>query len=224
MGDAEVRSRPRPTVLIAAVMLPLIVFMAGFIALQRPDRPTGKAFAFERKLKAYNTDVLVLGSSLARTNVRTELLAEELGVPRRNVVMLTLPNATAAHWYAIMRNRVFDNGHRPRVVILVGALTTMVTPEILMDSNVERLMNQLSVDEPVIGSKVLGTTSPTKFRYLFMRERAGAIRDDLLVSYRDWAISTLLSNRGKIAEGRRLAERANEVVFADDRMDYTLHN
>jgi hypothetical protein len=219
MPDARSRSLRR----WLAVLLPALVFSSGFLALQRPAKATGKAAAFERKLKSFEADVLVLGSSLARTNVRVEQLAEELGVSERSVVMLTLPNATAAHWYAIMRNRVFANGHRPRVVVLVGALTTMVTPEILMDSNVERLMNQLSEDEPVIGAKVLGTTNPITMRYLFMRERAGFLRDELLAHYRDWALTQLYGSNGKIAEGHRLAERANELVFADEAMDYGLH-
>lgn len=218
-------STPRPTraALALAVLVPVLVFGWGALRLQRTPKATGRAAVFERKLRSHQTDVLVLGSSLARTNVRTDQLADELGIPRRNVVMLTLPNATAAHWYAILRNRVYANGHEPRLVIMVGALTTMVTPDILMDTNVERLMNQLTDDEPVIGAKVLGTNSPAMFRYLFMRERAGAIRDDALTSYRDWAIAWLFGDKGKPSEGRRLAERANEVVFADEKMDYALH-
>jgi hypothetical protein len=209
--------------MLVALLLPTMLFGWGWAKLQRPPRATGKAAGMERKLRGQRPEVIVLGSSLARTNVESELLAQELGLNRKNVTMMTLPNATAAHWYAIMKNRVFANGHRPKAVIMVGALTTMITPDVLMDSNIERLVNQLSDDEPVIGKKVFGTLSPSDFRYLYMREQAGQIRDDMLVSYRDWALGLLFGSHGKSVEGRRLADRANEIVFADENMDYGLH-
>lgn len=221
-GWMSERSRKLLPVLVA-IVVPMVLFSWSWAKLQKPPRATGKAAGMERKLKNQKSDVVVLGSSLARTNVNIDLLASELGVGSKNVTLLTLPNATAAHWYAVMKNRVFANGHRPKVVVMVGALTTMITPEVLKDSNVERLVNQLSDREPVLGKKVFGTLSPADFRYLYMREQAGQIRDEFMLQYRDWALGWLMGNNHKPAEGKRLAERANEIVFADERMDYSLH-
>ncbi|MCB9680308.1 MAG: hypothetical protein H6733_02475 [Alphaproteobacteria bacterium] len=214
----------RPIAVAIALLIPLAVLMGTYGWFQRPAEVDGKAQSMERSLKkGGKPDIVVLGSSLARTNVRTELLADELGVPRRNVVLLTLPNATAAHWYAIMKNRVFANGYRPRAVIMVGALTTMLTPDVLMESNVERLVNQLSDNEPVIGRKVFGTDEPGDFHYLYMREQAGQLRDMILETFRDHALGLFLRGKTGSEVGMRLAERANEVVFADENMDYELH-
>ena len=208
-----------------ALALPMLVFGAGGWALGRPDGATGKALAMDRELlEAGPPDVVVLGSSLARTNVDLDVLASELGVPRRRIVLLTLPNATAAHWYAVLENRVFAKGYRPRVVIMVGALTTMVTPDVLMDTNGERLVNLLSDDEPVIAAKVFKSRGPYEFALLSLRERAGQLRDLLVTGWRDLALAGLFLGRSERQAGARLAQRANETVFADDAMAYELHD
>ncbi len=211
--------------LALAIVLPLAVLGAGWSALGRPDGATGKALAMDRELlEAGPPDVVVLGSSLARTNVDLDVLASELGIPRRRIALLTLPNATAAHWYAILENRVFASGYRPRLVIMVGALTTMVTPEVLMDTNGERLVNLLSDDEPVIAAKVFKSRGPYEFALLSLRERAGLLRDRLVEGWRDVALAGLFLGRSERQAGSRLAQRANETVFADDAMEYGLHD
>jgi hypothetical protein len=208
---------------VLALVLPLLVLALGAWGLQRDGNVSGKALGFERRLAASRPEVVVLGSSLARTDVDVHALAEGLGVPAGRVEVLTLPNATAPHWYAILKNRVLTQPEPPRVVLVVGALTTMITPELLRDVNVERLMNQLTDDEPVIAAKVLHTESAAVFSWWFLRERAGAARDGAVRMWRDSVLAVLFAARGRLADGGALAEMVNERVFADEAMDYALH-
>lgn len=208
---------------VLAIVLPALVLGWGYHRLQRPARATGKAADFDRKLRVFPPKVLVLGSSLARTDVQIDVLADELGIPRKRVVMLTLPNSTAAHWYAILKNRVFARGYEPELVLMVGALTTFVTPDILYDANVDRLVNQLSGEEPIIARKVFGADAMGEFQFLYMRERASAMREELLEGWRDRALSLVVSEKGGPGHARRLAERSNELVFSDAAMNYELH-
>lgn len=225
VGPAPVPRTPRtPLAVLLAIVLPLLLLAGAWKALQREGEATGKAIIMERQLAAAGrVEVVVLGSSLARTDVDAPTLAEALGVPTRSVVMLTLPNATAAHWYAILDNRVYGQGYRPRYVLFVGALTTMITPEVLKDANVGRLVAQLDGRDEVVARKVFGTTSPLQFQWLFARERAGELRDSLVQAYRDTVLAWLFRGTGRRAVGERLADRANAVVFADEKMDYALH-
>lgn len=217
-------SRRSALVWAVALAIPVAVLAWSVLAFQRPAEVEGRALMMDRQLKrAGEVDVVVLGSSLARTDIRVDLLATELDLSQRSVAMLTLPNATAAHWYAILKNRVFAGGHRPKAILMVGALTTMVTPDVLKDANVERLVNQLSSDEPVIAAKVFGTDDPLRFRWLFMREQAGILRDRWLTDLRDLSLAMAWRGKGRREAGARLADRANAVVFADENMDYALH-
>jgi hypothetical protein len=213
----------RLVALVLTVLVPVAVLGGGWALFQRPSAPTGKAAAMDRTLRrSGRTEVVVLGSSLARTDVRVDVLAQELGVPEKDIVLLALPNATAAHWYAILENRIYGNGYRPKAVLIVGALTTMVTADVLMDANVERLVNQLSDDEPVLARKVFAAESAADFRWLWRREQAGELRDGLVERWRDLVLSAAF-RKGRADAATRLAERANEVVFADEKMDYELH-
>ncbi len=217
-------SRPSLVTGLLAVLLPLAVFAGAASLLQQPEHAEGRTLAMDRSLRqADEVEVVVLGSSLARTNVDVAVLADGLGIARRNVVLLTLPNATAPHWYAVLKNRVFARGHRPKLVLMVGALTTMVTPEVLMDTSVDRLIENLTDDEPVIAAKVFGTDDPTLFRWLYLRGQAWDLRDQAMEAWRNAALGLVF--RGKLTSdaGARLADRANEVVFADEKMAYELH-
>lgn len=208
---------------LLALLLPLALLAVGSSQFRREEGTSGLARQFDRRLNYSRPEVVVLGSSLARTNVLPAKLAGELGIPERRVALLTLPNATAAHWYAVLRNRVFANGHEPKLVLVVSALTTMVTADVLMESNVDRLVNQLTEDEPVIARKVFGTDDPSHFQWLFARERAAAYRQDALEGWRDRVLGlTRPFHAGPSAAA--LADRANAVVFADERMNYALYD
>lgn len=112
----------------AALVLPALVVGGGFVLLQPPLEPTGRAAFVDRRMLVARPAVVVLGSSLARMDVDRAVLASGLGIPPEEIEVITVPNATAAHWYAILKNHVFGLGVRPRLVIVAGALTTMVTP------------------------------------------------------------------------------------------------
>ncbi len=208
---------------IAALVLPVLILGGGYGVVREASLVDSHIRDMQGKLRQGEPDVIVLGSSLVRTNVNPKVLADTLGVPERNVVMLTVPNATAAHWYAILKNRVFGEGYEPRVVVVVGALTTMVTPEILKDQNVDRLIAQLGDDEPVISAKVLHTDNPWTYRWLYLKAQAGAVRDAWVKSWRDKVVQLGFHPRGGIQGAGNLADKANDVVFADENMLYELH-
>ncbi len=206
-----------------AIVLPVGVgFLAGW-ALLHPPEEHGFARAFDRRMDEHSPEVLVLGSSLAHRGVDLGVLARELGVPRDRVEMLQLPHASAAHWYAILKNRVYERGHRPRLVIVAGALTTMLNHDLLQTGgNLDRLVEQLGPSEPVLSDRVLGLTSPADFFGLYARTAASRWRDHLLTEARD-RVLLAFTTRPRLDEATRLAERVNEAVFSNARMDYELH-
>ncbi len=206
-----------------AVVLPLGVVLAAGWALLHPPEEHGFARAFDRRLDDHPPEVLVLGSSLAHRGVDLGVLARELGVPRDRVEMLQLPHASAAHWYAMLKNRVYERGHRPRLVIVAGALTTMLNHDLLQTGgNLDRLVEQLGPSEPVLSERVLGLTSTADFFGLYARTAASRWRDHLLNEARDRVLLAFTA-RPRLDEATRLAERVNEAVFSNTRMDYDLH-
>lgn len=221
---SETRARIGWFPALLAVVMPLAVFAGAFTYLQRPAEVSGIAAEMEGKLALTRPRVLVIGSSVAKRDVQMERLGRRLSMSPRQMLMLTLPNSTGAHWYSVLKNRVYGNGHRPDVVVVVSALGTMVTAEVLGDSNMDRLVNQLGPDEPVVARKVFGLDGQDGFRWRYVREQAGNARSDMLASVRDASVGLFWGSRRWDPEtGNQLAISATESVFSADRMDYSLH-
>jgi hypothetical protein len=208
---------------VAAVVLPALVVGGGLALLQPPMEATGRAAFVERRMLVGRPAVVVLGSSLARMDIDRAVLAAGLGIPAEEVEVITVPNATAAHWYAILKNHVFGLGLRPRLVIVAGALTTMVTPDVLNDVNLDRLLNFMGRDEEVLGRKVLRVEEPWQLALLRTRGRATDLRAGLVNGWRDLVVGRLFAPHGSAVEATNLVERVNETVFGDADMDYGLY-
>lgn len=218
---------PAPTsllALLAGLALPVAILGGGYSFLVGPSEDRGQVTVFEERLAESEPMVVILGSSLANRGIDMAVLARELRIEESKIVMLQLPHSASAHWFAVLKNRVFGNGYNPRLVLIVGAMTTFLNHDQLANqANVERLVAQLGESEPVIANKVFQFDSEADFRTFFLRERASRYRQDLLTSWRNLVVTTLFTRRGSHEEGRRLADKVNEEVFANAQMDYELH-
>lgn len=215
----------RPLVLVVALVLPLIVLVSGWIELRRASGLSEQAAQFERELARREPEVVIFGSSLANRGVDLAVLARSLGVQENKVLLMQLPHSSMAHWYAMLKNRVFARGHEPKLVLVIDAFTSMLNHDLLaeLQPNVDRLVAQLGPNEPVIASKVFHITDAEEFRQYFMRQRASELRQSILDGYRDKAIGALYSRKGRPEEVEKLIEDVNEQVFANEKMDYSLH-
>lgn len=218
--------RPRKSLIatLLAVLIPAVILGWALIQLRQPVTIHGYAADMEAKLEGTDPQVVILGSSMAHRGINLDLLAHELGLRTEQVVLLQLPHASAAHWYAMLENRVFAKGYHPKLVIIAGAMTTMLNHDLLKEeANVDRLIEQMSENEPVLARKVLHFDNPEDFRADYMRERAGEWRQGLLDTVRNYVVTMFFSKRKRLDDGERLAEKVDEVVFANERMDYGLH-
>jgi hypothetical protein len=210
--------------LLLATAGPLLVLFLAYQILSVPPKLTGDALEFEQELAESDPRILVVGSSVARRDVDMEILAERLGVRPNRMLMLTLPNATGAHFYSVLKNRVYEKGYSPRGVIIVSALGTFLTTEVVGDSNMDRLVNQLGEDEPVIAEKVFGMADGGDFRYRRIRARAGELRTDFTSFVRDATVGFLFQPKGRgfLKPGQDLAVSSSDAVFANENMDFEL--
>lgn len=213
------------SVIVVAVLVPALVLGSGWRSFRSDGGLSKDAAQFERELNRRQPEVIVFGSSLANRGVDLPVLAKSLGIPEQKIVLMQMPHSSLAHWYALLKNRVYANGHEPKLVLVVDALTSMLNHDLLaeMEPNVQRLVGQLSDQEPVIADKVLKMSRPEDFATAWSRLRAEEMRDGVLEGWRDQVITWLFSKRGRLEEGQRLVEKVNESVFADENMNYDLH-
>jgi hypothetical protein len=181
----------------------------------------GVVAAMELLLEQRQPEVLIIGPSYANTDVRPDLLATRLQVPRDKVLLLSVPNSVGAHWYAVLKHRVFANGHRPKLVVVVSGLQSMLLTTPLTESSFVNLRVHLGdTTDPEIDARVRQTAS---MRMARLREQRGKVRASLFDVLRFAPVSRLFGGR---AGGPMTAAETREAlgqVFDDANVDMALH-
>jgi len=142
----------------------------------------GVVAAMEAMLERRQPEVLILGPSYANTDVKPELIAARLGIPREKVLLLSVPNSVGAHWYAVLKNRVFANGHEPKLVVVVSGLQSMLLNSPLTESSFVNLGVHLSdAPDAEIQKRVKRTAD---MRMAHLREQRGKMRESVFDALR----------------------------------------
>jgi len=168
--------------------------------------------AIDRMLEAREPRVVVIGPSYANTNVRPARLAEHLGLDPSDVALVSVPNSVGAHWYAILKYRVLEAGHRPALVLFVSGLQSMLLTTPLSESSFVNLRAQLPpAGDPLVDAKVRGSAD---LWWATVREQRGKVRGAFFDALRDGSVFWLDDARTRRALGR---------VFDDANIDMGLY-
>jgi hypothetical protein len=182
----------------------------------------GVVTAMEAMLERRQPEVLIIGPSYANTDVKPELIAARLGVPRDKVLLLSVPNSVGSHWYAVLKNRVYANGHAPKLVVVVSGLQSMLLNTPLTESSFVNLGVHLTDEpDPEIQKRVKRTAD---MQVAHLREQRGKLRESVFDALRFRPATALVSSpsgqRVTVAEVRGALAR----VFDDDNVDMKLHS
>ena len=139
----------------------------------------------EKDLEKRQPRVLILGNSVANTNLSPVMVADQLQLPRRKVRVFSIPNSVSAHWYAILKNRVYANGHDPRLVIVVSSLRSMLVTEPYSEASLQNYEVHLEPEEEVLDRFV-----PRRNLWVSdFKINARAVHDDFFDGARQLAIN-----------------------------------
>lgn len=224
--------------LLLALVLPIVILAGAVAGLEsfrtfadkREARNAGKVIngrvveggvirVIEGKLAKNEPDVVILGNSLSNTDILPPLLARRLGLPRTKVQKFSIPNSMGAHWYAILKNRVYATGHHPKVVMILSDLQSLLALAPRSEASYLNLSVQLTAHEPVIDD-LLGT------RYYYLervRENRGKLRDKVLEGTRNAMVDLFVNHTFTPTDDRKI-EAALGDVFDSSRTDMRLHN
>ncbi len=90
--------------------------------------------------------VWVLGNSNANTDIDTQTLAELLEIPDESVAVLSIPNANAAHWVAMLR-KLRAAPRRPDLVLVVSRLQLVLVRDPISEGARRSLQELLGPDD-----------------------------------------------------------------------------
>jgi hypothetical protein len=163
-------------------------------------------------------EVVILGNSLSNTDLQSPLLARKLGLARAQVQKFSIPNSMGAHWYAILKNRVYAAGHRPAVVVILSDLQSLLALAPRSEASHLNLAVHLTEEEQVI-DKLLGS------RYYYLervRENRGKLRDKALAAARNAMVDLFVNHTLAPTDDRKI-EAALSRVFDSKHTDMRLH-
>jgi hypothetical protein len=208
-------SRSSLTAVIAALLGPALVLGAAFAALshREPWTPTDRIVSMDKAL-ARNPPVVALGSSLAKYDIQGPLLGDLLSDPPSRVAQIFEPSGQGPVFYAMLRYRILEAGHRPELVLVVSTLQGMLAtrPESAVD--LARLASHVPGSDEVIAARTLG--GPAWLTHV--RERRTVLHDRLMDGIKYAAVGLAFGAAGG-APAKGTADEALAEVFALDAME-----
>ena len=224
--------------LALALVMPLLVVGAGLAGLEsfrtssdnREDRNAGKVIngkvveggvvsLIERSLAQNEPEVIILGNSLSNTDIHPAQLARRLGLRKNKIQRYSIPNSIGAHWYVLLKNRVYGNGHQPKIIILLSDMQSALAVTPRSEASYLNLSVHMNRNEPVINRK-LGDRNYYLER---VRQNRGKLREKALEGARN-AMVDLLYHRSFRPTDSKKTEAALERVFDASKTDMRLHN
>lgn len=196
-----------------AVVAPSVVIAAWLSWLLRPEpwTPTKAVLDFDRIVERGNPDVVVLGSSIAETNVEGKLLAGLLAQPPVSLITLSQGMSEPSMWYAIARYRLYANDAAPRLIVLVTTVPPLLDIRPIPD-RMPKLEQHFSEPDEVLSRKVWQSgRSVWETRSAANRSRPrDALRD--LVRY---GLVRLVFGETAERTATETAEAAGAIVFGE---------
>ena len=210
---------------VLSALLPLWIIGGFFLMLDRVEFNDHQTVVrlWDKKVHDNNPEVVIFGNSIAKRDMKVEVLAKDLGLPKNKVQLLTVPDSSGALWYAALKNRVYEQGVIPKLILIVSDLSSGLGVEPMTEEDHRNLMSQLIDEEALISRKVYKGQS---FRWLKIRQHRGDLREYLLHMVRDYAVGSLFAqNKTKLSlKGRAEVLPALERVFAADQISWELHD
>jgi hypothetical protein len=190
---------------------------AGFV-MNGKVHDEGVVETIDRKLGNNEPEVIVLGNSLSNTNLNTAVLARRLGVASHKVQKFSIPNSIGAHWYVILKNRLYANGHQPRLVLILSDLQSTLATTPRTEAAYVNLTVHYGDDEPVVQDKI----GSRNFFWESARQNREKLQERCLRYLRNLAVDLLYwrdlnADHGKTST---MLQRA----FAQSNTDVALHN
>jgi hypothetical protein len=211
-----------------AVLLPAAVVAASLAALTQRERPelSPAAAEMEAALEATQPDVLLVGNSLVGHGVDDAALGRALD--DASTLMLWEAATRPANWYAVLKNRVYENGYTPHLVVIPTTPRMLLQTRLSSDKARKSLADHATDYEPVINARVYGRESEDSLFIHRIQEGRGVFQERFQAAVRDWTVGLLFAEPGEggLSErGQAVAGPALEAVFSGDgAVDMSLHH
>ena len=200
-----------PRAVFALAIAALILVPAVRVWTQEvPWTPSATMVDMDEVALAHPADLVVVGPSLARTDVDPRRLGAALASPPLSSARFAQNLASGPAWYAMLKYRVYANGLRPRVIALVATMDYLLETR-PPGKRMSALEEHFAEPDAVLAAKTWNTRLPALLqRALDQRTR---LKDPFVNAFRDGAVGLLVEGAGAPAD--RVAA-AGEALFGQE--------
>ncbi|HNH47292.1 MAG TPA: hypothetical protein PKY30_09655, partial [Myxococcota bacterium] len=169
--------------LFLALLLPagLLVWVGEYLSRPAPWRPSEDVKTMEAVAAEGPYDVVVIGPSSAKTDIHGPGLGRLLGRGFDRVAVMTQGGSTAPVWYTILKERVYKNGLRPKLVLINGVMQGVVKTRMDSWERGAVLVHTTTPDE-LLMRKTWGSDQPALVQRAL--ERRGDLRREIFSGFR----------------------------------------
>jgi len=146
--------------------------------------------------------VVVVGNSRAASDLDAVALEQALGLPDGGVGSLTVPGSSMPTWLALVEHGVYGRGCRPDLLLVYGAVPSLLTREASRSERELYLAELLPGGDPRLGD------DPLHAAWTRARGRAAAVRDATFQGL-GAGIASLWTGE----DGRAALDEATDLVF-----------
>ncbi len=199
---------------LAAIAGPMLVGLGVWWAMPEPPTwaPSAAVEAIDARFRVAPPDILAVGHSKTTTDIDPAVM-RATQTPPAEFGVLQAYGSTAPTWYAMLRYRVFEQGLRPRLVLITADVPSMLSTR-PSGRSLTTLSEQMPAADAVLAEKALGG-HPLWVRFQGQRV---VWREGATIAVRDAVVEALFAAPG---EGHARAEGALALVFAAEALSGT---
>jgi hypothetical protein len=186
---------------LTALLFPLVCGggLGGYL-LQKPEWVADtEILAQEEHLKESQPDIVIVGNSMAFTDVDLEQLEKETGLKGAHIKE---NGSSAPTWYTLLKYRVFENGHRPKVVVVVAWLAPMLETKLTAPKSLAVLNRHFAEPDAVLATRTLADAGLVGS----LRSRAEAVKAGWMEALRDGVVGLIFGEAPEEALGKVFAQ------------------
>lgn len=128
------------------------------------------------------TEVVIVGNSKAGSDIDARALADQLDLEGQ-VVPLGIFGSGMPAWYALLEQRVYGNGHRPRLIVVYGQLGALLHGRAVTDGERRSIAGWSTFPSAVLDREMFRRDPASR-----VRDRSAAWRSAILDGVRDIAV------------------------------------
>lgn len=151
----------------------VLLAVVGTLGAAAPWTPSDSVKAQDKLLSDAQPDVVVVGNSLAASDVDLKALQQATGLKAATLRENASPGPT---WYTLLKFRLFEAGYRPKVILVVSSLNAMLRTRPDGEMGMARLQQHFAEPDDVLARKLLGGNP----RWRRMKERRTQLRASIL--------------------------------------------